>query len=267
MEEGATAGQTLEGRTTEGVPVFTCDWSVDELVLMADAGFDPLGLVMGTAVFHLGSGGGHGRTQPEVAALSQVLRTARERALARMQAEAMALGADGVVGVQVTVRHGEWGEQVAEFWAGGTAVRARAPGPWRMADETPFTAGFLGQAFWMLVRAGWRPLRVVMGNCVMHRHLPGLLQTLRQVGHQVEVEELTQEVIQGREVAIGRMQAAAAALGASGVVEVRVAEDHHRWGAHLVEWFAMGTAVQRLQESALPTPQLFLALDTRGGAS
>ena len=49
---------------------------------------------------------------------------ARELAMTRMQAEADALGADGIVGVRLQVEFKEFGSDVAEFLAIGTAVKA-----------------------------------------------------------------------------------------------------------------------------------------------
>ena len=51
--------------------------------------------------------------------------TARELAMTRMEEEADQLGADGIVGVRLDVGRYEWGRDLAEFIAIGTAVRHR----------------------------------------------------------------------------------------------------------------------------------------------
>jgi uncharacterized protein YbjQ (UPF0145 family) len=68
---------------------------------------------------------------------------ARELALARMQAEANAARASGIVGVNVAVSNHVWGEHATEFLATGTAVRRLADAH-RLPDTSPrptFTLG------------------------------------------------------------------------------------------------------------------------------
>ena len=106
--------------------------------------------------------------------LSQAMYHARELAMTRMEAEADALGADGIVGVRLDVEMKEFGADVAEFIAVGTAVKAE-PGAggggvanWRNNKNQPFTSDLSGQDFWTLIRAGYAPLGMVMGTCVYH---------------------------------------------------------------------------------------------------
>lgn len=86
--------------------LFTSDLSVNEFLLVKEAGFDPLGLVMGTSIYQIAP---HipqlSRDQPgcELTAMTEALSHARELAMTRMEEEADALGADGIVGVRLTV--------------------------------------------------------------------------------------------------------------------------------------------------------------------
>ena len=104
--------------------LFTSDLSVSEFALVRDVGFDPVGLVLGCSIFHLGF-------QPprfgnaELVTLSQAMYSARELAMARMQEEADELGADGIIGVRLEVSRHDWGADSVEFVAIGTAVRHR----------------------------------------------------------------------------------------------------------------------------------------------
>jgi uncharacterized protein YbjQ (UPF0145 family) len=82
--------------------LFTSDLSVSEFVLVREAGFEPLGLVMGTSIYQLkvpqlGSQPG------ELEDMTRALYHARELAMTRMEEEAEALGAHGVVGLRLTV--------------------------------------------------------------------------------------------------------------------------------------------------------------------
>jgi uncharacterized protein YbjQ (UPF0145 family) len=83
--------------------LFTSDLSVSEFLLVKEAGFDPLGLVMGTSIYQIA---------PAIPRLSQgqpgceLVETTRELAMNRMEEEADELGADGIVGVRLTVKLG-----------------------------------------------------------------------------------------------------------------------------------------------------------------
>ena len=60
----------------------------------------------------------------ELDVLSQAMYHARELAMTRMEAEADALGADGIVAVRLEIDFKEFGHDLAEFVAVGTAVKA-----------------------------------------------------------------------------------------------------------------------------------------------
>lgn len=84
----------------------------------------------------------------EMTVLSQAMYHARELAMSRMEEEADALGADGIVGVRLTAKHMEWEPNLAEFVAIGTAVRTRNPNmSYRTLDNKPFTSDLSGQDF------------------------------------------------------------------------------------------------------------------------
>jgi uncharacterized protein YbjQ (UPF0145 family) len=116
------------GRGTEARPgIFTSDLSVNEFLLVREAGFEPVGLVMGTSIYHIGWQMPALRQSVELETLTQAMYSARDLAMTRMEEEADALDADGIVGVRLEVSRSEWGEHLAEFMAIGTAVRARRP--------------------------------------------------------------------------------------------------------------------------------------------
>ncbi len=58
----------------------------------------------------------------ELDVLSKAMYHARELAMSRMRAEATAMGADGIVGVKLTIKRLEWDEHLLEFIASGTGV-------------------------------------------------------------------------------------------------------------------------------------------------
>src|ERR1700734_3466770 len=104
--------------------VFRPDLSVSEYVLRGGAGFEPLGFVIGSSIYHIGLQIGRWSQNQELQVLTQAMYSARELAMARMRTEADHLGADGIVGVQLRMQRYVWGSDVLEFIATGTAVRA-----------------------------------------------------------------------------------------------------------------------------------------------
>ena len=137
---------------------FTSDLSVNEFLLVKEVGFHPLGLVMGSSIFHIGFQPIRQGVSEELTTLTQALYHARELAMVRMEEEADALGADGIVAVRLTVNVHAWGTNVIEFLAIGTAVRHEAGHDWRAPNGKPFTSDLSGQDFWTLLHAGYRPL-------------------------------------------------------------------------------------------------------------
>src|SRR6202012_4562439 len=78
--------------------IFTSDLSVNEFLLVREAGFRPLGPGLGRSISHLGLQVGRWGRNQELDVLSQAMYHARELAMTRMEAEADALRADGIVG-------------------------------------------------------------------------------------------------------------------------------------------------------------------------
>src|SRR5256885_7933232 len=151
-------------RAAEGRGFFTSDLSVNEFLLVKEAGFDPLGLVVGSSIYHIGYQQSNWSQNQEMEVLSQAMYQARELAMTRMEEEADQLGADGVVGVRLDIGRYEWGADLAEFIAVGTAVKHRGGELHRAANGRPFTSDMSGQDFATLLRAGYRPAGLGMGN-------------------------------------------------------------------------------------------------------
>ncbi|HEY7850276.1 MAG TPA: heavy metal-binding domain-containing protein [Ktedonobacterales bacterium] len=254
--------------------LFTSDLSVNELALIHEAGFEPVGMVVGSSIYHIGwqpnygayggFGMGYVYQDQELDTLTAAKYQARELAMSRMEAEADALGADGIVGVRLTVGEFAWGADLAEFMAIGTAVRARqmpteanttanaaaakagAPASFRTKFGKPFTSDLSGQEFATLLKAGYRPLGLVMGVSVYAAYqngyefqmisgwtfgwtgmgsLGGGLGSVSGGGlgsYNREVEHFTDAMYATRNLAMGRLHREAEELGAEGVVGMRV---------------------------------------------
>ena len=76
----------------------------------------------------------------------------------------------------------------------------------------------------------------------------------------------TQALYEARELAMERMQAEADELQAGGIVGARISEKSHGWGSHVIEFFAIGTAVVPTSaEHQIEKPALVLPLTRVGG--
>lgn len=242
--------------------LFTSDLSINEFLLVREAGFDPVGLVVGSSIYHIGYQMAAWTQNQEMTVLTQAMYHARELAMTRMEEEANALQADGIVGVRLEVTRHEWGESLAEFVAIGTAIRARDGKSYRNAKNMPFTSDLSGQDFWTLLRAGYRPVGMVMGNCVYHVARQGMGQWFKQMGQNTEMTNYTQGLYDARELAMERMQTEAMDLAAQGVVGTQIREHNHGWGSHVIEFFAVGTAVIPISDThEVPAPSLTLLLN------
>jgi uncharacterized protein YbjQ (UPF0145 family) len=222
---------------------FTSDLSVNEFLLVKEAGFEPLGLVLGSSIYHIGYQQAMWNQSQEMGVLTQAMYHARELAMTRMEEEADQLGADGVVGVRLDIGRYEWGADLAEFIAVGTAVKHREGVLHRAPNGRPFTSDMSGQDFATLLRAGYRPAGLVMGNCVYHVARQGMMASLKQVGRNIEMPNFTQALYEARELAMERMQTEADELQSEGIVGARIIERSHGWGSHVIEFFAIGTSV------------------------
>jgi uncharacterized protein YbjQ (UPF0145 family) len=248
--------------------LFTSDLSVNEFLLVKEAGFDPLGLVVGSSIYHIGFQQSAWNQNQEMTVLSQAMYKARELAMTRMEEEADQLGADGVVGVRLDIGRYEWGANLAEFIAIGTAVKHREGKLHRAPNGRPFTSDLSGQEFWTLLHAGYRPVGLAMGSCVYHVAHQGIRQAFKQMGQNVEMQNYTQALYDARELAMERMQYEAQQVQAEGIVAVQLQERSHGWGSHVIEFFAIGTAIVPLEgpegeEHIIKPPQTVVTLNTR----
>jgi Protein of unknown function (DUF2510) len=95
----ASAAEGYHAGSLEGVPLhgrqrlqqlrdskfFTSDLSVNEFLLIKEAGFEPLGLVVGTSIYQIGFQQSNWNQNQEMGVLSQAMYHARELAMTRMQ--------------------------------------------------------------------------------------------------------------------------------------------------------------------------------------
>jgi uncharacterized protein YbjQ (UPF0145 family) len=248
-------------RLSHSGQTFTSDLSINEFALLHGAGFEPMDLVMGLSVYHVGWQSSGMRQSQELTVLTEAMYRARFNAMYRMQAEADSLGADGIVGVRLEWRpHGEAGEHL-EFIAVGTAVRyAPNPGAFRRPSGQAFSSHLSGQDLVTLLATGHAPVAFVLGNCVYHVAAQGMMQTMKQMGRNAEMPQWTQGNYEARESAMARMQAEAVRDGATGVVGVRFQVQNYVWGIHTLEFYVDGTAIRKHADAQQITPSYVIPM-------
>jgi len=260
--------------------------TTDEFAAIRSIGFEPVGQVLGAAVYNIGYTGGYGcpgvyafgtfaqpaRTPTQVSGqsgnwgfgpLTQTMYAARRTAIGRMTAECQALGGHGVVGVRLTI--GGFPAGGLEFKAIGTAVRGPGVPPLRH----PFSSDLSGQDFAKLIMAGWVPAGLALGISIGARHDDWATrsQTFWGAGN-TEVSGYTELVNHTRHDARLQLQADVARLGASGVViasndlRVRERECPSQEGRrdHIAEATIIGTAVTQFTTHAQSRPPGSLAI-------
>src|SRR5277367_6023630 len=81
------AADSRLAHTAGAVPsgVFTSDLSVSEYVLLGEAGFEPLGFVVGSSIYHIGLQVGRWSQNQELQVLTQAMYNARELAMSRIR--------------------------------------------------------------------------------------------------------------------------------------------------------------------------------------
>lgn len=243
--------------------LFSSDLSVSEFLLLEELGYEPIGLVMGTSVYHLGLTNTRWTKSEEITVLTQAMYSARHLAMSRMMEEARYLGADGIVGMRLDIggQHLGLESSLSEFIAVGTAVRL--PKGEQHPGKDPFTSDLNGQDLYKLHRAGYRPVSLVMGGCVYHIAHQGFMQSMKTMGKNVEMDNYTQAIYHARELAMTRMQEEAKRAGATGIVGTVVSESSRNWDNHVFEFLSVGTAIRKA-EGAVPDLHTSLTLSLNG---
>ena len=89
------------------------------------------------------------------------------------------------------------------------------------------------------------------------------------MGQNVEMQNYTQALYDARELAMERMQYEAQQVQAEGIVGVELQERSHGWGSHVIEFFAIGTAIVPIaggdaaEGHIIKKPQTVLSLNQR----
>lgn len=246
---GATPGSAGGGGTTS-------DLSIDETLLLHSAGWEPADLVFGVSWWSVPWGVWQWQTG-EVAEASTAFGGAFDQAARLMGDECRHVGGAGVLGVEVELRVSSHHVAVT---LSGTAVRPIRPQ--HRAD--PFVSDLSVRDFVLLTRAGWWPLGLVAGGSFVVAPRRTVGQWASQQRQNMELPNLTQALYLAREGAMERMQAGGHALGADGVVGVKLREGRSVSSGRVMQFIAVGTGVHLVDgRHRSVTPAMVVPLDER----
>jgi uncharacterized protein YbjQ (UPF0145 family) len=252
----AAAEERLGTLGAEAGQAFTSDLSVPEFALIRRHRLEPLTQVMGSSVYHVGwqylNQGVWGSTIQELTVLADAYNDCRVRAFSRLRQEAELAGADAVVGVRITAARYDWGSDLVEFQAIGTAVRAPELG----TPAGPALTNLSGQEIALLLDGGYAPLGVVGATSVFFGQMWTWGQSMPfgqgggfwSMGN-VEFQGATRTWYAARHAVLERLRSDAAALGATGIIgtdwgqEERPYEQNERVSGVTYTIHALATAI------------------------
>jgi uncharacterized protein YbjQ (UPF0145 family) len=119
--------------------------------------------------------------------------------------------------------------------------------------KSPHGTTLTAQEVYVLEKAGYEVLNVVIGNIVYSMGIRGLLKSFQRAFTRGEMVDFTRMNRDARHIARNRMLEEAENLGATTVIDV-VFETHEY--ADFLEITAMGTAVRKVQESNYNDPEI-----------
>ena len=274
------AKRRLSEETAAGHPLFSSDLSTKEFALTRREGYRPLSQVMGSSIYHVGWQ--YTWSYPrytnayELTTVTNAHQHAAQLALGRLEQEATLLKAHGVIGVRLNTRDYEWGRDLLEYTAIGTAVRL----PDAPLFPRPFLSDLSGQEFWTLLQAGYFPAGLVSGYCSYCVSTGWEVNQIMRSWSNQEIGPYSEAVYTARNLAMNRLAAMARSFHAVGVVGMHIGfnkgeneyereNDPTTYRDLFINFSAVGTAiVSRRPDHVIPSPKPTLAFtDLRSGRS
>jgi uncharacterized protein YbjQ (UPF0145 family) len=197
--------------------LFTSNLAPEEAGLLRRVGYEPLGMVTGSAVYHVGQAYASAYDDCEVKVLSDAYNHATELAISRMRQEVTLIGAHGVVGVRLSIVRHEWADKTIEVQAIGTAVRGPGAKP-----SLPWMCDLAGQEWYALHRAGYEPAGLVWGHATWFILTTYNDEWTERSWSNVELDHFSSALSRVRHIAMATLIAQAKRAGAIGVTGVRI---------------------------------------------
>lgn len=225
---------------------FSSALNVSETLLARESGYRVLGQVMGASVWQISGGRVRANWRNvnwrdadspgwrfELTAYTDAMRNVFESALQRLRAEAMVLGADGVIGMRVrSQKPSQLQDERIEFTVIGTAVKRTAMFDISPAGDALFTSNLSGEETWKLERSGYAPCALLFECCALLQTLSGatraFIMNLSSSGTaNYEYQEYTEAIYVARATAMQRLETRAQGVKATGILNVQIELEEH----------------------------------------
>jgi uncharacterized protein YbjQ (UPF0145 family) len=233
---------------------FTSAGDAQELYCHMDAGYQPLQHVFGNIAYAVGvvqgvSGFFKTMVRGEIREFSDIFNSTRHYALERMIDKARKAKANSVVGVRTMVLDFNG---LHEMCMTGTAANNPAL-PVSFSND-PVTSDLTGEELWAMASLGYAPIKLLMSTSVYSLGIVGGFTSLFKSFTKGEIPEMTSLIYEARENVFDRLNHEAAEIGADEVVGIKtyIVEI----GSGLLEVVAIGTAVRKLPNINVETPEL-----------
>ena len=244
----ATSGGAIRGTTS--------DLTIDEMLLLHSAGWEPVDFVYGISWWSVPWGAWQWTTG-EVQEASSAFAGAATQAAKQLRESCERAGGTGVLGVEVGVRVSS--HHVAIELSGTAVRRVRAD-----QHRFEFVSDLSARDFVLLDRAGWWPLGIAAGASFVIAPRRTAREWASQQGQNAELPNLTQALYLARERAMERMQRSGTTMKADGIVAVKLREGRASSSVRVIQFVAIGTGVRlRTASHRSIAPEMVVPLDER----
>ncbi len=259
---------------------FTSDLSVNEFLLLRQAGFEPVTQVMGSSVYQVGwqqMPWGSTWSYPvggtvELDTLTGAWNDARGRALARLTEEATRAGADAVAGVRMKRGQFSASSGLVEIATFGTAMRSTR----YEIENAPVLTNLTGQDFAKLYAHGYWPVGLVAATSVTYVvsswQTQNAMRGFRASLQNQELTDFTQGLYEARQRALLRLTRQAHQAGGQGIVGVQIEQHQQEHEVEqngkrtdlIVTLHAVGTAIVELRQTEERPTYIALTMEDTG---
>lgn len=245
-------------RHATGAPFFTTSASGIDLYCHLDAGYQPIRFVMGNIAYSLGIGRGLTSSLRQLARgvvteFSQMYNEIRHTALTRIRQEAAAAGGNAVVDLSLsTLFHASTGTH--ELIVIGTAANHPKLPPSRQDADLVVTSELTGEELWNTAKMGYSPVSLVTATSIYSLGVVGSIGAMFKSMSRGELPEVTSLVYDAREHCLDELRREATRFGAERVIGNNLII--HELQPGLLEIFAIGTAIKRMEGIEPQTPAL-----------
>jgi uncharacterized protein YbjQ (UPF0145 family) len=243
----------VEGQQNEKVK-FSTSADGQALYCQLDSGFKAKQFVFGNVAYSIGLGGGimgglKSLARGEIKEYSQIFNTTRHLALERITAEARAVGANAVIGINTSIIPLTGMQEMVMI--GTASIHPALP---EFCYKEPVTSDLTNEEMWNLVNQGYMPIKLVMGVSVYSLGLVGGITSIFKSFVKGEITSLTTLIYEARENALRHIELDAEQCNADQVVGVKTYV--YNLGGGIIEFLAIGTAVKKIDGVTTESEQL-----------